>query len=241
MAILGGIILNPLLKAIATLVLVVVPAFQLLRDWRFADRRTKKHHYITRAILIAWFGVALVAGTQVWMETAESRRLGADVSELKDGTNRLLTQNEQLLEDVASYQSQLDAAALRTALLEADLERARRGFVSTLDFWGRRHETSPQRKGVYYRDEYKAFERMRRCADAERWEELISLCETWMQRRPDWPTAYMFAGIAHDRLGHVETAIVLLEFVERHWAGDENYKPALDLLAHLRGDSEPAD
>lgn len=58
-----------IVKLAATLLLVLLPAVIVLRDWKYYDRRTLKHHKITRAILLIWFIASIVTIALLWKET----------------------------------------------------------------------------------------------------------------------------------------------------------------------------
>ena len=212
---------------VSTVLLVALPAAQLYRDWQYRETTTRTHHVLTRVILVAWAVAGVLAGVVVWAQNSQSARLETKIDEL-------MSQNDQLRSDVAQYADELTAERARTALLEAEVEQARRGFVSTLDFYGRQIENQPGSCGVFYREEYEAYECMRKLFNQGDWSLLLPLCEEWMEKRPDWPTPHMFAGIAHSALGHRALAVALLEHVERHAAGDTNYAAAIELLHRLR-------
>ena len=76
-------------KVLTSLALGLLPIAILIRDWKFHDKRTKRHHKITRGILVVWLIAGLTSVFFVWYETSQSNELNAKV-------NNLVTTNETL-------------------------------------------------------------------------------------------------------------------------------------------------
>ena len=84
------------MKLITSLILALVPIAVLIRDWKFRDRRTRRHHQITRGILVAWTIASLASIFFVWQETRESSSLKQKVNTLVQGKDELIEVNKQL-------------------------------------------------------------------------------------------------------------------------------------------------
>ena len=50
-----------ILKILVSSAIILLPVAQIFRDWKFSDKRTKKHHIITRSIIVSWLVVSLVS------------------------------------------------------------------------------------------------------------------------------------------------------------------------------------
>jgi len=83
-----------IIKLIIYLLLALLPVAILIRDWKFSDRRTKKHLNITRIIIIFWCIGSLVGTYFVWTNSSQ-------MDELIDG-------KDQLLAKIESYQNELE-------------------------------------------------------------------------------------------------------------------------------------
>jgi len=69
-----------MLKLTSSLLLIVLPAIVVLRDWKYHDRRTLLHHRITRAILVGWFIASIVTVNLLWKETREVEEMVGKVN-----------------------------------------------------------------------------------------------------------------------------------------------------------------
>lgn len=88
------------LKVITSFLLTFFPIAILIRDWKFHDKRTNKHHNITRIIIIFWFIGSIMATIFVWADSAK-------INELIEGKNTLISQNENLSKKLDKYQKDL--------------------------------------------------------------------------------------------------------------------------------------
>jgi hypothetical protein len=71
-----------LLKVVTTLIVVSLTPFVVIRDWRYHDRRTTKHHFATRIILILWIVGCLGSLILTWNETYLSGQLSRQIEQL---------------------------------------------------------------------------------------------------------------------------------------------------------------
>lgn len=69
-----------ILKLVSSLLLIILPAIVVLRDWKYHDRRTLLHHRITRVILIGWFVASIVTLVLLWNETREVKEMYTKVT-----------------------------------------------------------------------------------------------------------------------------------------------------------------
>lgn len=53
--------IDTILKTLVAIAIILLPVAQLVRDWQYNDKRTKKHHSITRYIVISWLVVGLMS------------------------------------------------------------------------------------------------------------------------------------------------------------------------------------
>lgn len=91
-----------LVKIITTLIVVSLTPFVVVRDWKYRDRRTSKHHSVTRAILVLWLVGCIGSLILIWHETYVSRQSSNKIDELILGKN-------QLLDNLAAYQRQIES------------------------------------------------------------------------------------------------------------------------------------
>jgi len=96
-----------ILKIITTLIVVSLTPIVVMRDWRYHDRRTTKHHSITRAILICWLVGCLGSVILIWNETYLSRQLSSKIDDLVKGKNQLLTNLAQYQQDIENKEAEI--------------------------------------------------------------------------------------------------------------------------------------
>ena len=109
--------------------LTILPAIVLIRDWKFQDKRTTKHHKITRAIIVFWFIGSIAATYFVWSDSTLIR-------ELVNGKDTLIKQNQELAGKIEDYQKNLDEKDKAIQELEKQAKKASRGISSIYDFNG---------------------------------------------------------------------------------------------------------
>ena len=107
-----------ILKIVTTLIVVSLTPFVVIRDWRYHDRRTKKHHFITRFILFVWLLGCIGSVLLIWHETYLSGQLNNKINELLNG-------NKQLLANLDRYQQDNEAEAAEIKRLEEVTETVR--------------------------------------------------------------------------------------------------------------------
>ena len=88
-------------EIIISLLLTILPVVVLIRDLKYHDKRTKKHHAITITVIIIWFVSSIAATFFVWSDARQ-------IDDLIDGKNILLDQNGELSTKVDQYQEKLE-------------------------------------------------------------------------------------------------------------------------------------
>ena len=89
-----------MIKFITTLLLTILPIVILIRDWKFHDKRTRKHHNITRIVIVLWFICSITATIFSWIDSMQ-------IDELISGKNTLIKQNNELSQKIDRYQKDL--------------------------------------------------------------------------------------------------------------------------------------
>ena len=217
-----------ILKLIIYLFLTILPAIVLIRDWKFHDKRTKKHHRITRTIIISWLVGSIFATYFVWSDSAQ-------IKELVDGKNTLIQQNKDLNKKIEGYQKNLTEKDKKILELEEKAKKAEKGITSTYDFNGaKRVTTRPGHISLSGGPEVEVFKEMQRLETQRNFSQLVTICEKQIKKTPEWLTPYMYLGVAHANLGNRNRAIKLFEFVQENSFGDKAYSQVDDFLKKLR-------
>jgi len=242
------------IKILTWLGLMLLPALLIFRDWKFHDRRTRRHHKLTRYILIAWFVLAIINAIFYWIEVSErsrlegkvddlvigKRELKATVDDLVIGKNELLSQNRELISQnrdlaasISKYQTDLKEKEARIKELEISAKMSSRGVTSMYDFNGAKRKTAGGMINMTAGPEVEIFNRMRTLKQSGDYQGLIDLCEQQIEKTPDWLTPYLFAGVAYANIGAKVKAVMHLRHVADNAPGDPNYVKASTLLQQL--------
>ena len=217
-----------ILKLIISLLLTILPVAILIRDWKFHDKRTKKHHSITRTIIIFWLIGSISATYFVWSDSAQ-------IKELLDGKNTLIQQNKDLNKKIEGYQNNLKEKGKKILELEEKAKKAEKGITSTYDFNGaKRVTTRPGHVSLSLGPEVEVFKEMQRLETQRNFSQLVIICEKQINETPEWLTPYMYLGVAHANLENRNKAKKLFEFVQENSFGDKAYSPVDDFLEKLR-------
>lgn len=105
-----------IIKLITSSLLTILPVTILIRDWKFHDKRTKKHHKITRTIVILWFIGSVVATIFVWHDSVQ-------IKELIDGKNILIVQNKKLDARIDKLQITIDEKGQKIKKLQEKIHK----------------------------------------------------------------------------------------------------------------------
>jgi hypothetical protein len=104
----------------------------------------------------------------------------------------------------------------------------------TYDFNGVKHLQQGHDFSAITGDEFAVFQLLEDLERQRHWVEIRDLCETQIQKTPEWLTPYLCAGVACANLGNDEEAIRRLEYVESMAAGNPAYSAATRILNELR-------
>ena len=216
------------LKLTTSLFITILPVIVLIRDWKFHDKRTKKHHRITRTIIIFWLVGSISATYFVWSDSAQ-------IKELLDGKNTLIQLNTNLNKKIEGYQRNLEKKNKQIFELEEKAKKAEKGITSTYDYNGaKRTTTRPGHISLSNGPEVEVFKEMQRLEKQNNYAQIIIICKKQIDETPEWLTPYMYLGIAHANLGDRDRAIKLFEFVKENSFGDKAYSQVDDFLNKLR-------
>lgn len=217
-----------ILKLITSLFLTILPVAILIRDWKFHDKRTKKHHNITRGIIIFWCIGSIAATYFVWTDSAQ-------IKELVDGKNTLIQQNTELTGKIENYQKDLNEKDRKIKELGKKAKKAERGITLTYGFNGvQRKTTRPGHISLSHGPEVEIFKKMQEFETQRKYTELVTLCEEQIEKTPEWLTPYFYIGIAFANLGNKNKAIEIFEYVKENSFGDSAYSKANDFLERLK-------
>lgn len=215
-------------KLITSLVLTILPAIVLIRDWKFQDKRKIKHHKITRAIIVFWFIGSIAATYFVWSDSALIR-------ELVNGKDTLIQQNQELAGKIEDYQKNLDEKDKAIQELEKQAKKASRGISSIYDFNGtKRVTTGPGHIFIETGLEFEIFKKINELEKQRNYPELKNICEQQIIKTPEWLTPYLYLGLAFANMGNKEKAIEMFEYVLRNAPDDPAYAQAKEFLKKLK-------
>lgn len=186
-----------ILKLITFLLLTVLPVSVLFRDWKFHDKRTKKHHNITRAIIVFWCIGSIAATYFVWQDSSQ-------IEELIKGKN-------QLLAKVDKYQNDLTEKEQEIEKLKEKAKKAERGIVDYFLVTGTNRRTHGGNISVD-NTLVKVFNQMKELEEQKKYPDLKNICEEQVRKNSNWPTPYLYLGVALSRLGDIEGSIKNLEY-----------------------------
>lgn len=102
--------------------------------------------------------------------------------------------------------------------------------MKNLSFNGMRRLRTPNGIGEVPSPEHLVFKAMERLETLEKWEELIELCKSQIEKTPEWLTPYYYAGFAYGhRPGKIEESLKMFRYVAEHSGGDPAYLQATKL------------
>jgi len=203
-----------MLRLIASLLLIILPAIVLIRNWKFHDRRTKKHHKITIGIIVLWFIGSIMATCFVWIDSAK-------IEELIDGKDKLITKIEELKTTIDKYQKENE-------YLKSEIDKAKRGIESSFDYNGARRVKSGGRTQAIGGEEYSLFHRFIELDKEKNYLAMFKLIEPQLKKTPTWYTLYFFRGIAYANTEEKDKAILDFEYFVQKASGDISYEEAID-------------
>jgi hypothetical protein len=109
--------------------------------------------------------------------------------------------------------------------------------VVTYDFDGVKHIQQGNNVRAVAGDECELFQTLQDLERQHDWTAVRDLCETQIEKTPEWLTPYLCAGVACANLGQEQDAIRRLEYVERTSAGNPLYAAASRILEQIKRDA----
>jgi hypothetical protein len=106
--------------------------------------------------------------------------------------------------------------------------------VVTYDFDGVKHVQQGHSFRAVTGEEHEIFQQLQELERQHNWTAVRDLCETQIEKTPEWLTPYLCAGVAHANLGQEKEAFGRLEYVEKAAAGNPLYAAATRILNQLR-------
>jgi len=234
--------------------LFLLPAVQLMRDWKYHDKRTLYYRRFTTGMLILYLMLVLPSALFLWTDSvnsskmqkkidevvqgkdsllSENQKLRTQMDELIKGKNDLLAKNSELLFNINEYQLDLKAKEVLIKQLEIKAKMLNRGITSSYDFNGTKRETTAGVKNTIVGREFEIFQKILELEKNGKYIELISLCEQEILITPDWLTPYYFLGIAYSYRGDKKNAIKNFEYVVDNAPNDPDYTKASEFLRKL--------
>ena len=215
-------------KIILTICIYMLPIIQFWRDWKHADRRTKKYRRITIAIILAWILCGVLAGWVEWKSSISTYNLQAQLEssilKLEQGNENLTEQNKQLAEKIDDYQQKINILS----------QQAKRGFVDVYNFPGQRIQSSPGKVHINSAtEEMGIFKQIVTLYESNKFQELRELASSQIEKTPHWLTPYFFIGLTYLNEGKVENAKVSLQYVVDRAGDDPEYVQAKELLEKI--------
>ncbi len=193
------------LKSITSLLLTLLPIAVLVRNWRFHDRRTKRHHRITRAIIVFWCAGSILVASFVWSDSAR-------INELVEGKNTLIVQNRKLSAKLDKYQKDLNEREDKVKELEEKARKAERGV--TVNYWFDGRVRRAHGGSITVGDTLaNVFNQMKELEEQEKYPILRTICDEEISKNPEWATPYTYLGRANKQRTNKEQTTKTLEYI----------------------------
>lgn len=106
------------LSSVVFLIILLLPAALLIRDWKFGDKRTVNYRRITKGLIIIWLLCGVFSTYFYVMQTIENTELQNKIKELVMGKDQLLGEISSLSKQIANYQSEIQVKDQRISELE---------------------------------------------------------------------------------------------------------------------------
>lgn len=149
--------------------------------------------------------------------------------------NSIATELSELKDDIKNIHEDLNEKNRDIQDLKVKAKKAERGIITTYDFNGIKRETGRGKFLAEMGSETQIFIEMQTLEQQKKYQELIPICEEWIEKTPEWLTPYFYLGKAYANLGNKEKAIELFEHVQRNALGDSEYSQVNDFLKELKG------
>ena len=176
-----------------------------------------------------------ILNTAISEKNSDINNLGIKVSELIDGKNTLLQQNQELKSEIGRYQIDLNEKEKTIQELEKQVKKTTRGISSTYDFNGaKRITTRPGHISVEVGLEVEIFNKIIELEKQRNYPELKNICEQQIIKTPEWLTPYLYLGLAYENMDNKEKAIEMFEYVLSNAPEDPAYVQAKESLKKLK-------
>ncbi|MCK9282384.1 MAG: hypothetical protein M0P71_17350 [Melioribacteraceae bacterium] len=195
-------------------------------------------HILTR------IGILLVAGgtfLTLFGQSLNNRNDKADltlsiekknqkIEELIIGKNDLIEGNKELNIKLDDYQKSIIEKDHKINELEEKVKQAKYGVQKRYTYQGYKSPSGAYKDIMIADDGPSIFEnltKLEKINTNESLQEILSICNEQIKVKPDWFTLYLFKGMALEKLGFKEKAILEFEYVINHGPQDEEFqKPA---------------
>jgi len=206
----------------------ILPIAILILNWKFHEKRTKKHHNITLGIILFWIIISFISTYFVLSDYDQ-------IKELLDGKDTLIKQNKKLTGKIEIYQKDLNEKDRKIKELEKNAKKLKRGITLAYDFKGtKRTTTRPGHISLNFGIEVKIFKKINELEKQKNYPELRNICEQQITKTPEWLTPYLYLGLAYANMNNKEKAIEMFEYVLRNAPDDPAYSQANDFLEKLK-------
>jgi tetratricopeptide (TPR) repeat protein len=176
-----------------------------------------------------------ILNTAISEKNSDINNLGIKVSELIDGKNTLLQQNQELKSEIGRYQIDLNEKEKTIQELEKQVKKTSRGISSTYDFNGaKRITTRPGHISLEVGPEVEIFNKINELEKQRNYPELKYICEQQIIKTPEWLTPYLYLGLAFANMDNKEKAIEMFEYVLSNAPNDPAYAQAEEFLKKLK-------
>lgn len=218
------------LEPFTYLVLNILPIIILFRDWKFCDKRTKKHHTITKIIISVWFVVSFLATYFAYSDKLQ-------IKELIKGNEELIEGKNILIKKIDDYQTDLKEKDEKIKLLEEKVKKTERGIISSYKFNGTKNEMlGPGNFVATLGRETEVFKKMDELIKQKNYPELIKICKEQITETPEWLTPYLYLGAAYAETGNKNKAIEMFEYVQKNAYGNPKYSIVNEFLKELKSE-----
>ena len=94
-------------KVIVYILAYLIPAIQLVRDWKYSDTTSHKYNWLTRMLILAYFIIVVPSAFFLWSDLRESSGTADKINTLVSGNNTLLSENGNLRSQISQFQNEL--------------------------------------------------------------------------------------------------------------------------------------
>ena len=202
--------------------------------------------------ILTWIGILLVAGgtfLTLFGQSLNNRDDKADltlsiekknqkIEELIIGKNDLVKGNKELNIKLDEYHASIIEKENKINKLEEKVKQAKYGVHKRYTYQGYKSPSGAYKDIMIAGDGPSIFEKLtelEKIKTTESLQEILLICNEQIKVKPDWFTLYLFKGMALEKLGFKEKAILEFEYVINNGPKDEEFqKPAKLYMEQLR-------